>query len=227
MDILEFLIQGGPVMGVIVVASAAAVVLFFERLYVLRVEKVVPYHLVDEVQQSVEEGASHRGKSILKRDKSPMAPVLRALLQHEEESLETLTKVGEDAGRQQAILLERRVKWLGTLAAVIPLLGLMGTAWGMFGVFTDVQATGSGTLETMTPGMQQSLSTTAVGLGMGVLLFLGHRFIVSRLEQVIIEMEMRAMNVADACAIVRGRRDAVLERQNKLASQGRSRRRAG
>lgn len=205
-------------MVLIIVTFVAGCILFVERVCALRVEKVVPYHLVDQVQQSVEENASHRGKAILKRNNSPMAPVLRALLEREEEGLEVLNAVGEAAGTQQAAILEKRVRWLGALAAITPLLGLLGTASGMFEVVVDVQATGSGSIDTMTPGLRESLSTTVAGLTLGALLFVGHRFAVRRLEQAVSAMEFAAAGVADACAIVRGQRDAVLERQRKAAA---------
>jgi biopolymer transport protein ExbB len=106
----------------------------------------------------------------------------------------------EDAGRQVVAWMERRLNTLGTIAAVTPLLGLLGTVLGMIDVFAVIMDAGVGNPGVLAGGISKALITTAAGLSVAIPTLIFHRHFVSRVGKLILAMEEQALRLLEALA---------------------------
>ena len=101
--------------------------------------------------------------------------------------------------------LEKFLSTLGSIAAITPLLGLLGTVIGMIDVFAAIMMHGTGDAAQLAGGISQALLTTAAGLVVAIPAIFFHRFFVRRVEEITMELEQSAVHVVD---LVHGDREA-------------------
>lgn len=94
--------------------------------------------------------------------------------------------------------LERYLNALGTIAAVTPLLGLLGTVIGMIKVFTEIMAQGTGNASALAGGIAEALITTAAGLSVAIPALIMHRYLTGRVSEIVLELEHSATRLVDA-----------------------------
>jgi biopolymer transport protein ExbB len=105
--------------------------------------------------------------------------------------------VVEEVGGREAAPLERYLGLLGTIATLSPLLGLLGTVLGMIQAFNVIATQGVGTPATLGGGISQALITTAAGLSVAIPTLLLHKYLSSRADRLILEMEEYSLHVVD------------------------------
>ncbi len=103
----------------------------------------------------------------------------------------------EEAGRHVVHDLERYLNTLGTIAAITPLLGLLGTVIGMIKVFSAITAFGVGDPVVLAGGISEALITTAAGLSVGIPSLMFYRYFRGRVNELTVSMEQEALRLVD------------------------------
>ena len=212
----ELIRAGGFMMIPIFVASLVGLTVFLERAFVLRRHRLVQ----PELKEAVETLSAGRDFSvahaIIQRRPGPFANVVRTGLDHTGDDWQIVRSAMQEQGRQEAVRLTRHLGILETVAAVAPLLGLLGTVTGMIRVFASISAHGLGQPEYFSGGISEAMVTTAAGLIVGIPALIAHNWLEGRAAAIIFEMEVYATKVLD---IVRARGALA----GSLASGGRER----
>ena len=104
--------------------------------------------------------------------------------------------------------MERYLNALGTIAAVAPLMGLLGTVFGMIDVFADIMAEGTGQAGLLAGGISQALVTTAAGLLVAIPALICHRILTRRIDEIVVFMEQESIKLVDA---MHGEREIPVE----------------
>ena len=134
---------------------------------------------------------------ILRRN-SPLGELLAAGLDVRHRPREIIKERIEDVGRHVAHRMERFLNTLGTIAAVAPLLGLLGTVFGMIEMFLDILTAGVGDANRLAGGIGQALISTAAGLCVAIPAVIFHRYLRGRITGYVVEMEQQATALLDA-----------------------------
>ena len=200
----EIVQAGGWLMLPIIACSVVAAAIILERLWTLQPNRVLPKDLTAEVWKWVRNGqldpqhiqALHQG--------SPLGQVLAAGLLKREESREIVKESIEDTGRHVVHELERYLNPLGTIAAISPLLGLLGTVIGMVKVFAAITASGVGNPSVLAGGISEALITTAAGLTVAIPSLMGYRYLRGRIDGLVVRMEKEAMKFLEALSQQKG-----------------------
>ena len=212
-DVLELVMSGGWLMVPIVLCSIAAVAIIAERLWVLQRERIAPQGLATKVREwaSNRELTEERMQTV--RSGSPLGRILASGLAGRDLDREVMKESIEDAGRQVVHELERYLNMLGTIAAVTPLLGLLGTVIGMIKVFGVITAQGVGDPGVLAGGISEALITTAAGLTVAIPSLLFYRYLRGRVDELVLTMEQEALKMVEALHGPRaGWRDGYHER---------------
>jgi biopolymer transport protein ExbB len=199
-EIYEFLVLGGPVMIPIGLGSIIALAIFLERLWSLQRNAVLPPGLIDKVDRHLADGKPDDALVACKDRPSPLGRVLQTAVTHRDEPREQIQQRLEDRGRYEGVGLERYVEFVGTIAQLEPLLGLLGTVTGMIKVFQQVVATSEhGAVDPgqLAAGIWEALITTAAGLIIGIPVLIAHRYLQSRSSRLLMEMEQGATRILD------------------------------
>jgi biopolymer transport protein ExbB len=104
----------------------------------------------------------------------------------------------EDTGRHVVHELERYLNTLGTIAAISPLLGLLGTVTGMIRTFSALTVGGVGDPAALAGGISESLITTAAGLMVAIPALIAYRYLRGRIDALVVQMEQEAIALVEA-----------------------------
>jgi biopolymer transport protein ExbB len=195
---LEIVKSGGWLMLPIIICSVVSVAIILERLWTLQPGRVLPKNLTRQVWSwvSKNELSPEHIKSL--QDGSPLGEILAAGLTNRNSEREVMKESIEDSGRQVVHELERYLNSLGTIAAVSPLLGLLGTVIGMVKVFAAMTTLGVGDPAVLAGGISEALITTAAGLSVAIPSLIGYRYLHGRVEALVVQMEKEAITLVEA-----------------------------
>jgi len=194
----EIVRAGGPLMWPIILCSIAAAAIVLERLWTLQDRRVLPRELTPKVWQLIESNQINDKVIQALEQNSPLGRVLAAGLANRHRSREVMMERLEDTGRHVIHELQRFLNTLGTIAAVSPLLGLLGTVIGIIRSFNAITAGGMGDPRALSGGIGEALIATAAGLTVAIPSLLAHRALQSKVDNIVIEMEKDAIKLADA-----------------------------
>src|SRR5882672_3337423 len=93
---------------------------------------------------------------------------------------------------EQRMQLEKHLSWLGTMGNTAPLIGLLGTVWGIMRAFHDMARTGSAGPSVVAAGVAEALFTTAAGLLVAVPAVMLYNYFVGRMSVLLVESENQA-----------------------------------
>jgi len=190
--VLELIKAGGWVMAPIIALAILALAIILERFWSLRRQEVLPPGLGEEVRDWAR-GRELDPKHIdILRRNSPLGELLAAGLDVRHRPREIIKERIEDVGRHVAHRMERFLNTLGTIAAVAPLLGLLGTVFGMIEMFLDILTAGVGDANRLAGGIGQALISTAAGLCVAIPALMFHRYLRGRVTGYIVDMEKQA-----------------------------------
>ena len=103
----------------------------------------------------------------------------------------------EEVGRHVMFELERYLNSLGTIAAISPLLGLLGTVIGMIKVFAAITAQGVNDASVLAGGISEALITTAAGLSVAIPTLMFYRYFRSRIQELTVVLEEHALDFVE------------------------------
>ncbi len=195
---LELLLAGGWLMVVLVVCSIIALAICIERLYILNPKKIAPPHLLATVWKQLKAGEMDAGRLKTLKQSSPLGRILAAGLANAYHGREVMKESIQEAAEHVIHDLERYLNTLGTIAAIAPLVGLLGTVVGMIRVFAEIMAQGTGNASVLAGGISQALITTAAGLTIAIPALAMHRYFVGKIDAIVIELEQETIKLVDA-----------------------------
>jgi len=189
--------RGGPLMYPILLCSIIGWAIFLERMIAFVKVRRSLHSLKSTVFALLEQGASAEAFQLCSQSRMPLAKILSVVLNNCGRKRSGLKALAEEVGAREAVALQRYLGLLGTIANITPLLGLLGTVLGMIKAFNVIATEGMGTPASLGGGISEALITTAAGLTVAVPMILLHRYLTSRSDRLVLELEEAAMQVVD------------------------------
>lgn len=193
----EMILAGGWLMIPILFCSVAAVAIVGERFWSLQTKKITPPNLVAQIWQWHKAGTIDDSHLEALTASSPLGRILAAGLVNRHHPRDIMKESIEDTGRQVVHELERYLNSLGTIAAASPLLGLLGTVFGMIKVFSAIMTHGVGNPSILAGGISEALITTAAGLSVAIPALIFHRYFRGKVDSLVLKMEEEALKIVD------------------------------
>jgi biopolymer transport protein ExbB len=197
-NVFELLNTGGWLIWPILFCSVAAFAIIIDKFLNLQRSRVLPVGLYKKVEKLIQQEKISKAHLNTLAAQSPLGSLFSITLQNAHLSTNELKAVIEDSGRHHVHDLERYLNTLGSVAAITPLLGLLGTVVGMIKVFTAITAVGVGDAQALSAGISQALITTAAGLSVAIPSLLFYRHFKSRIQTLAVEMEREVMKLLSA-----------------------------
>ncbi len=193
----EFILQGGVVMFVLLGCSILALTIIFERSWSLRRAAVLPMNDIDAIEKAVLAGKVDDAVEVCRKRNTAMSRILWVALKNRGVRRPVMKEILEEAGRQEVAHLDRYIGVLGLIAAISPLLGLLGTVIGMIEVFSVISIEGVGKADVLAGGISKALNTTAAGLTVAIPSLVAYRFFEARVNRFVIEIEQHALRFVE------------------------------
>jgi biopolymer transport protein ExbB len=185
--------RGGVILIIILVLSVIAAAIIIERLLFFRRIRSDQGTLVNRLKATVAKGHYEEALAICESNPSPITNLSRVGIENRRHSEEVIKSMITDAANMEIPRMERSLSFLGTIAHITPLLGLLGTVTGniqAFGVLGDFGAVG-GNPAVLASGIAEALVTTAAGIIVSIPAIIFYNYLVSKVNHMIIALENR------------------------------------
>ena len=194
---IEFIQQGGVVMYILLAASVLSLTIIIERGWSLRRSVVIPLGEVKKIETAVRSGDVKAAMQTCQGHNTAMSRILWVALANRGVHRSVIKEILEESGRQEVAHMDRFIGVLGVIAAVSPLLGLLGTVIGMIEVFQQISLVGVGKADVLAGGISKALNTTAFGLSVAIPSLVAYRFYESRVDSFVLEIEQHALRFVE------------------------------
>ena len=172
----------------ILLCSVVVGAICLERWWTLRREEVIPAELLSQLQSSQTWSSDSKALAEL-AVASPLGYVIAAGLNGIDLQTDAFQRVMQSTIDNVAHELERYLTLVGIIASITPLMGILGTVFGMIDVFSTLVSAGQGDAKILAGGISTALVTSAAGLSVAIPALIAHRFFLRKVDELILEID--------------------------------------
>jgi biopolymer transport protein ExbB len=192
---------GGLMIWLILLAGAAAVVVFAERVLHYHRAQINSMEFLNGVRNVLKRDNVVEALSICEATPGPVARLVKVAILNRDKGRDGVREALEETGLVEVPPLEAKLNVLATIAQIAPLMGLLGTVFGFIRIFTALQTrTAVPTMQDLSGGIWQALICTAAGLAVAIPCYAGYNYLVSRVNAIVLDMERAATEIANVLA---------------------------
>ncbi len=198
---LDIILEGGPLGVVIVlvlfVLSIIGLYIFIERYLTIKKAAKIDENFMNNIRANVSAGNIPGAKALCQTADTPVARMVEKGLQRIGKPLRDIDAAIENVGNLEIFRLEKNLSTLASIAGAAPMIGFFGTVTGMILAFYKMATEQNVTPDVLAGGIYVALITTAVGLFIGILAFIGYNVLVANVEKVVYKMERSTVEFMD------------------------------
>jgi biopolymer transport protein ExbB len=188
--------KGGWLMYPLYILFAAAIFVFFERLIAVRKASKIDGNFMSIIRDNIVTGNISAARSLTKNSDNPVARMIDKGIQRIGKPIDTIEKSMENVGKLEMYKMERNLSILSLIAGIAPLFGFLGTIAGMIQLFYEINSKGF-ELNVIAGGIYVKMITSAAGLIIGLIAFVGHNFLSTQIDKTANRMEAASTEFLD------------------------------
>ena len=197
-SLASLLLKGGYMMIPILILSIVAVYIFAERVATINKAAKTPEKFIEQIKQLVLDGDISAAKLLCSQTATPNARMIEKGIVRIGNPLKNIEVSIENVGKIEIYRLEKNLSLLASISGAAPMIGFLGTVTGMIQAFISIaQEEGVVSPKLLSSGIYEAMITTAAGLFVGILAYLGYNFLVARVEKLIHTMEYTTIDFID------------------------------
>jgi biopolymer transport protein ExbB len=194
----SLIFKGGPMLWVLLFASAVAVAVFIERVLHCHRAQINSIEFLNGVRTVLKRDNVVEALSICDATPGPVARLVKTAILNRDHGRDRVRESLEETGLAEVPRLEERLNLLATIAQIAPLLGLLGTVLGFINVFQGMQQEGlMANVQNLSKGVWEALICTAAGLAVSIPSHAGYNYLVSRVNNIVLDMERAATEIVN------------------------------
>lgn len=188
----SLLLKGGWILVPLFLLFAISIYVIIERIIVFRNTGRSNDVWFERVKDLVYEYKFESAEKFCQSDKTVYSKVVGAGLAQVNNDLEAVEQAMESEATQQITMLENRLNWLGITASVAPMLGFLGTIFGVIKIFFNITQTNEFEIATIADGLYQKMISSGVGLFVGIIAYTAFYLLNGRLDRITAAMDKYA-----------------------------------
>ncbi|MEM6842914.1 MAG: MotA/TolQ/ExbB proton channel family protein [Bacteroidota bacterium] len=197
-SVLDLLLKGGWVMIPLIILFAVSIYIFVERIRTIQRASKVPQQFMEKIRGLVSRGEISSARVICSQTDSPISRMIEKGISRIGSPLKSIEAAIENVGKLELYRLEKNLTLLATISGAAPMIGFLGTVTGMIQAFIAIaQEEGNVSPQLLSTGIYEAMITTATGLAVGILAYLGYNYLVSRVNKVVHQMEYISIDFID------------------------------
>ncbi len=196
----DMALNGGWIMLVLVLLLVLAIYIFIERFLTLNgaLKGEEDEQFMEKIRQFVHEGNVDAARGLAKETSTPLGRMISKGFSRLGRPLPDIQAAIENEGQLEVARLEKRVSYVATVASLGPMIGFLGTVTGMITAFQDMAHAGNNIdISLLSTGIYEAMVTTVGGLIVGIICYFLNNLLVSRINKVVFELEVRANEFMD------------------------------
>tara|TARA_B100000965_G_C19521102_1_gene726558 strand:- start:284 stop:994 length:711 start_codon:yes stop_codon:yes gene_type:complete len=201
-SIIELLTTGGiaaqVIIGVLFILSIITVYLFFERYFSIKSALNQDHNFLNNIKDFLYDSKYSSAIDLCRNVDTPISRLLEKGIHRIDKSLEDITISIDNACKLELYKLENNLAIIGTIAGVGPMIGFLGTVIGMVLAFFEMASAGGQIdIEMLSKGIYTAMTTTVVGLMVGIIAYVSYNYLVSKVSKAIYQMESVSIEFLD------------------------------
>jgi biopolymer transport protein ExbB len=197
MNLLDLLSQGGVIMIPLGLLLALAIFFFFERLIAINKASRIDENFMNMIRDNIISGNVTAARALARNTNNPVARMIDKGLQRIGKRIDEIEKSMENVGRLEIYKMERNISMLSLVYGIAPMFGFLGTIFGMLQLFYNINTTGEFTPSAIAGGIYTKMVTSASGLIIGLLAYVGYNFLNAQINKNIHKMETASADFLD------------------------------
>lgn len=197
MNLMDMLVNGGPIMIPLALLLVLAIFFFFERLIAIRKASNIDPNFMNIIRDNVFTGNVAAARSLAKNTPNPVAKMIDKGLQRIGKPIEAIERSMENVGKLEIYKMERNLSVLSLVYGIAPMFGFLGTIIGMLQLFYNINSSGEFTPAQIAGGIYTKMITSAAGLIIGLLAYVGSNFLNSQIDKTVNKMEAASAEFID------------------------------
>jgi biopolymer transport protein ExbB len=196
-SIFDLAMMGGVIMIPLALMWIIAVYVFVERMLTINKAGKVPESFMNNVKDLVLRGDINGAKLVCSQNITPIARIVEKGIMRIGKPIENIEKSMENIGKLEIYKLEKNLVILTIIAGVAPMFGFLGTIAGMIQTFFNISITSDITLGTIAGGIYVKMVTSATGLIIGIMAYIGYSYLNAQIDKVVNKMEAASAEFID------------------------------
>lgn len=197
MNLFDLLIKGGVIMIPLALLLALAIFFFFERLIAINKASKIDANFMNMIRDNILSGNVTAARALAKNTNNPVARMIDKGLQRVGKPIDYIEKSMESVGKLEIYKMERNLSVLTLVYGIAPMFGFLGTLFGMLQLFFEINTTGDFTPASIAGGIYTKIVTSASGLIIGLLAYVGYNFLNTQINKTINRMEAASAEFID------------------------------
>jgi biopolymer transport protein ExbB len=193
----DLAVRGGVIMIPLALMWVIALYIFVERLLTINKAGKVPQSFMNNVKDLVTRGDINGAKIVCSQNDTPIARIIEKGILRIGKPIENIEKSMENIGRLELYKMEKNLVILTIIAGVAPMFGFLGTIAGMIQTFFQISITSDITLGSIADGIYVKMITSATGLIIGIMAYIGHSYLNAQIDKVVNQMEAASAEFID------------------------------
>jgi biopolymer transport protein ExbB len=196
-SLISLLQKGGWIMYPLYALLVLAIYVFIERFLAIKKAGGIDPQFMLKIRDQIISGNTSAAKDLAKRTVNPVAKMIEKGILRMGKPLDAIEKSMENVGKLEMYTMERNLNILSLIAGIAPMFGFLGTIVGMVQLFYGIASTGEYTLNTIAGGIYTKMITSATGLIIGLIAYVGHNFLTTQIDKTANKMETASADFLD------------------------------
>lgn len=196
-SLIDMALKGGIVIIPIVVLFIAALYIFFERWFTIRKASKVDPNFMRNIRDYVTTGNIEAARMLCKNTDTPIARMIEKGVMRIGKPLKNIEVAIENVGKLEIYQMEKNLATMATISGAAPMIGFFGTVTGMIKAFFELASNDNVVASDLAGGIYEAMITTAAGLAVGIVAYIGYNLLVSLVEKVVYKMEASSVEFMD------------------------------
>jgi biopolymer transport protein ExbB len=196
-SLFSLLQKGGYIMYPLYLLLVIAIYVFFERMIAIKKAGTIDPKFMLIIRDNIISGNLAAAKTLAKNTDNPVAKMIEKGIMRIGKPLDAIEKSMENVGKLEMYSMERNLNVLSLVAGIAPMFGFLGTIIGMVQLFYGIASTGEYTLNTIAGGIYTKMITSATGLIIGLIAYVGHNYLTTQIDKTANKMETASADFLD------------------------------
>jgi biopolymer transport protein ExbB len=196
-NLWDILIKGGPLMIPLAILLVIAIFVFFERYIAIKKAAKLDDNFMNIIRDHIISGNISAARSVSKNTPTATARMVDKGIQRVGKPIEAIERSMENVGKLELYKMERNLAILSVIGYIAPLFGFLGTIAGMFELFYSIASTGEYSISNIAGGIYVKMISSASGLIIGIIAYVGYRFLISQIDKATNRMEAASADFID------------------------------
>lgn len=197
LNLIQLLMKGGWIMIPICILFFLGLVIFVERYITIRNASKFDKNLLAQVKSNIMTGKLDSALAICRSSASALGRMLEKGLLRVGRPIKDIEGAIENVGKLEVARLEKNINILGIVAGIAPMMGFVGTIFGVIQIFHEVEMAGGIDIASVSGGLYVKMISSASGLTIGILAYIGYHILNMMVDRLILRMETDAVEFID------------------------------